>query len=247
MSAQLIVTRVNVFLEEAGAQWATTDDIYAKLSIVTDDVENHLQALDLNFDTQVVTLGNVAKNTTSLKAFQADDQQLAGLVLPKVVEWKPAGAPESEYQEVPLVDKVIDTNTGSGVGNAAVAATEAVVASYEWRAGVVFISPCSVNVDLRIRFQGLPTLLNADSPYQPARGLTNPLAYLTAAMILALRGGKGALSTADVLEKKGLRALATFETQQVKASNAKGKRLGGRRPGRSGGDQWNGNFRGPLG
>lgn len=303
MSVQLIITRVQDALEDAGSAWTNADYICSALSIVNDDIEQELENLGLNFDTQVIILPSVPANTVDLSAYQAEGQPLSGMIMPKVVEWRLAGQNQEMWTEVDPVDKVIDTDTGTGVNAApvetqttsavtiagspflvdlqaasnisvgmevtvdsgpltetvevlavssapasftavfnnlhaigaavvgsapGVASDDPTIESWEWRAGVLILSPSSQILDLRIRFQSLPTNLNADSPYQPFRGLVNPLTYAVAEWIEGKRCGQSSENKMGY-EKKKIRALGIFRATQVQGQQSKFTRLGGRR------------------
>jgi len=224
----LIITTVQKLLEEFGQEWAGPDDICDWLGICNRDLELELEGLDLNFDTEVVIIPAVPANTTDLSAYQAEGQPLFGMILPKVIEWRLMGQNQEMWQPVPQVQKVIDTDTGTGEQNVAVESAVDVVESYEWRGGVVYVSPCSQDVDLRVRFQGLPTTLNADSPNQPILGLVNPLAYLVAMSLLDSRGGPATAYSTKIMARY-TRTIATFRATQTKAQQSIVIRLGGRR------------------
>lgn len=228
MSVQLIIDRVQDALEDAGSVWTNADYICSALSIVNDDMEQELQMLGLNFDTQVIILPNVPANTTSLSTYQADGQPLSGMIMPKVVEWRIAGQTQQDWDVVDPVDKLIDTDTGTGEQGVAVASSDSTVESWEWRAGVLQTSPCSQIVDYRIRFQSLPTNLNADQPYQPFRGLVNPLTYAVCEYIEGKRCGKASQNAVGYGKDK-IRALGTFRATQVQGQLGKFTRLAGRR------------------
>lgn len=228
MSVQLIIIRVQDALEDAGSAWTNADYICSALSIVNDDIEQELENLGLNFDTQVIIIPNVPANTIDLSAYQADGQPLGGMILPKTFEWRLVGQNEEMWTQVDPVDKVIDTDTGTGEPGSPVASSDPTVESWEWRAGILVFSPCSQPIDIRIRFQSLPTNLNADSPYQPFRGLVNPLTFAVAEWIEGKRCGQSSENKIGY-EKKKLRALGIFRATQVQAQHSKNTRLGGRR------------------
>lgn len=224
----LIITTVQKLLEEFGQEWAGSDDICDWLGICNRDLELELQGLDLNFNTQVEIIPGVPANTTDLSAYQTEGGPLFGMILPKVIEWRLAGQNQEQWQDVPNVQKVIDTDTGTGEDNAPVVSATDIVESYEWRGGLVYISPCSQIVDYRVRFQGLPTQLNADSPNQPILGLVNPLAYLVTMSLLDSRGGPTTPYSQKIMARY-TRTIATFRSTQVKAQQSIVVRLGGRR------------------
>lgn len=242
MSVPLIVQRVQFLLQDAGSEWTNTDYVCSALDIVNDDIEQDLQNLGLNFDTQVVILPNVPANTTSLSSYQADGGPLSGLVSVGRIEWRLAEQSQEDWQFVPPLDQVEDTDTGTGEPGSPVASDVQDVESWEWRNGVVQLSPCSQIVDLRVRYQSLPTVLNADSPNQPFRGLVNPLAYATCEVIEVTRHN-GESASSMKFQKLKVKALATFRATQVQSQQAKVVRLGGRRTSPQGAE---GLFRSPI-
>lgn len=228
MGVQLIITRVQVIGKDLGAKWLTPDAICANLAVCNDDLEMELQSLGLNFDTQEVIIPNVPANTRTLNAYQIDGQVLYSLVLCKTIEWRLKGQNQEQWEIVPQVQKVIDTDTGTGETAVAVKSDDPTVESWEWRGGQIYISPCAQAVDLRVRFQGLPTSLNADSPFQPFRGLVNILAYWVAQFMAESRDA-GVTKLSQLFEKRLIKAKANFRQAQIQAQQGQTLRLGGRR------------------
>lgn len=224
----LIIDTVQLLLQEMGQEWADSDNICKFLGVCNRDMELELQGLDLNFNTQVEIISDVPANTTDLSPYEIEGQPLFGMILPLAVEWRLVGQNQEQWQPVPQVDKVIDTDTGTGEGTGPVTSSVDVVESWEWRDGIIFISPCSQDVDFRVRFQGLPTTLNADSPNQPILGLVNPLAYLVTEALLSARGGP-AVPYAARIHDRYTRTIGVFRASQVKGKQSKVTRLGGRR------------------
>lgn len=228
MGVQLIITRVQVIAKDMGAKWLTPDAICANLAICNDDLEMELQNLGLNFDTVEVILPDVPANTTNLNSYQADGQPLFSLVSCKTIEWRLAGQTQQDWEFVEPVQKIIDTDMGTGETGAQVNSADPTVESWEWRGGNVYLSPCNQNVDLRVRFQGLPTLLNADSPNQPFRGLVNILAYWVAQFMEESRNA-GVTKLSQLFEKRLIKAKAVFRATQVQSQQGQTLRLAGRR------------------
>jgi hypothetical protein len=309
MTVQDIITRVQTELEDAtgesGSDWTDADYIIGKLVTIGDDIAIRLQLLDLNYSTVEVILANIAPNTIDLSAYQANGAPLSMMILPKSVEWRLVGETQQEWTQVQSVDKVIDTDTGTGEGApgvnaqltgsgvtsagvsfvapvnsvvgmavgqtvtvdtgalqeqvvitalssaplsftavfsmlhavnaivltspAGVQSDDPTVESYEWRGGILKLSPCSIAVDLRIRFvaTAIPPTLDNNSQ-QFIIGLTNVYVYKCCVKICAARGvGTNALVTFFTAEYN--RACADFEGLSVKAQQSKIIRLGGRR------------------
>jgi hypothetical protein len=124
-TVQDIINRVQTELEDAvgesGSDWTDATYILGKLAPISDDIAIRLQLLDLNYNTSEIILPNVPANTTDLSAYQQYGQVLAQMVLPKSVEWRLVGENQQQWQMVKLVDKVIDTDMGTGEGPPAVA------------------------------------------------------------------------------------------------------------------------------
>jgi hypothetical protein len=234
MSVNLIIRRVQTLLSGVGSvdDIANPDYICRFLEIVNDDLMQRFENLDLNFSTEVVILPDVPANTTDLSSFQQEGAPLACLELPLLLEWRLAGQTQLEWQPVENVQKVYDTDTGTGLPGVPVTSEEIGIDSYEWRGGVIYISPSSQDTDIRVRYQSLPVDLDADSPNQPVRGVVNILAYGISIMILSKRGGQDTLKT-DI-EGWLTQAVGLFESTQVKSQQSQRQRLGSRR------SQWNG-------
>jgi len=309
MTVQDIITRVQTELEDAtgesGSDWTDADYIIGKLVTIGDDIAIRLQLLDLDYSTVEVILANVAANTIDLSAYQANGAPLAMMILPKSVEWRIVGQNQQQWTPVQRVDKVIDTDTGTGEGApgvnaqltgngvtaagapfvapvtnvsamvvggtvtvdvgalqeevkitaisgaplsftavfsklhgvnaivltspAGVQSDDPTVESYEWRGGILKLSPASTPVDLRIRFvaTAIPPTLDNNSQ-QFIIGLTNVYVYKCCVKICAARGvGTNALVTFFTAEYT--RACADFEGLSVKTQQSKTFRLGGRR------------------
>ena len=245
MTVQDIITRVQSEIEDAvggtDSDWCDADYILGKLATLSDDIAIRLQLLDLNYSTQEVILPNVGPNVSDLSSFQATGQPLAQMIIPKSVEWRLVGETQEDWEIVEQVDKLIDTDTGTGETGATVASNDPTVESYEWRQGILRVSPCMVPVDFRIRFAGTVISLSTNSQAQIV-GLTNVYVYKCAEKITASRSvGTGALP--KYFRDCYNHACADFEGLSVKNQQSKMTRLGGRRSGSSGGA---GGFRPPV-
>jgi hypothetical protein len=75
-----IIKTVKTLLKDLGQSWLNDDYICSVLSIVNRSVATEFDDLDLNFDTQVVILPNIAAGTTSLNSYQVDGQPLYSLL-----------------------------------------------------------------------------------------------------------------------------------------------------------------------
>lgn len=243
MLVQKVVTRLQSLLKLAYGQdsdYADYDYLANFVAVVNDDIEAELDGLDLHFDVQVVVLLNVPANTTSLAGYQADGQPLMCLLFPNStdgsspIEWRVAGQSDQNWIEVPQVGKVLDTNTAPGNSGTVVSDSQS-VASFEWRGGIIYISPSSQAVDIRVRGEFLPTLADNDAaPF--VKGLVNVIAYKTGSLVSQL--GPENATAASFFEKGHNDALSVFEARIGKSKHGQTIRLGGRRsqyPGVGGG------------
>ena len=164
------------------SNYADYDYIIKWINIRNRDLNNCFQALGLNFDTQVVVLVGVPANTVNLATYQVDGGALANLVIPdstdgsSPIEWRVTGQDDFAWQPVPMVGKVIDTNTSTIPGR--VISDSGTVESYEWRAGIVWMSPCNQIIDVRVRGDFLPSF-SGDDAASYVKGTINLLAYWT--------------------------------------------------------------------
>jgi hypothetical protein len=223
MSVATVTTRVATLFEDRGQKWCTKDYVQSFLAIHNEDVEAYLESLDLSYDTDVIVLSNVTAGATDLSAFQAEGGLLANMTLPTALEWKLPEEDDSKYQPIPRADKVRDVPTAEPFRG---------IASFEWRKGIVYLTPSSVDVTIRVRCETLPASLDEDSG-QYIKGLTNVLVYGVAAMIAFARGGP-ASKLGLVFQDKYEKALGTVEDTMIKNDQLSPRRMAGRRSGYSG-------------
>lgn len=258
MTVQDIITRVQNELEDAtggaDSDWTDADYILSKLATLGDDIGIRLQLLDLNYSTNEVILPAVAANTIDLwSKYQSAGQPLSQMIVPKSVEWRLVGETQEDWTVVGQVDKLIDTDTGTGIpvgapiaGGSApapvIASDDPTVESWEWRQGKLRISACMEPVDLRVRFAATVISLTNNSQQQIV-GLTNVYVYKCCEKICASRG-VGTNSLVEYFSGCYEKSCGDFEGLSVKAQQSKVIRLGGRRSGSSGG--WDGGFVPPI-
>lgn len=212
------------------SSYADYDYICAEIAASNDDLEAELDSLDLHFDMEVVVLTGVPANTTNLANYQATGGPLECLLFPmssdgtEPIEWRPTGQSDLNWQPVPQVGKVEDTNTSTGNTGAVTSDTSAVV-SWEWRGGVIYISPANQIIDLRVRGEFTPTLADNDAaPY--VKGMRNVLSYLVAKKILGYAKNEEGVA---FCEEQHEEAKFVFETRLSKMKHGQVIRLGGRR------------------
>lgn len=225
MGLQTVLSRVQTLWDDQAGTWLDKDYIQGFIAIHSEDVESKLEAMDLSYDTNVIVLSNVAAGTTDLSQYQAEGQPLEEMILPVTLEWRLVGQDDSRWVPVPRTDKVMDAVTTAGV----IGSPSQIqgIASYEWRGGLIYITPSSVPVDIRVRDEELPALLDNDSATY-IKGLTNVLAYGVAALIGYSRGGN-ASKYAALWDAKFDDALEVIIDRMVKSEQTITRRMGGRR------------------
>lgn len=236
MSVADIIQKVQVQFDALAEDWCDKDYIINFLEMHNEDVESLLEDLDLSYDTAVIVLPAVAAGTTDLSAFQVTGQPLANMMLPLALEWRLVGETDLQWRPIPQVDKVIDVLVATPGGPSATAG----IASYEWRGGIVYISPSSVATDIRIRDEQLPAVLDSDSAVY-IKGLSNVLAYGICEHIAMNRGG-GVSKQAPWFHQKFEDAFTSVSDRMVKQEQVVPRRMAGRRS-RWGGPLW----RAPMG
>ncbi len=236
MSVATIIRRVQVEFDDRDGSWCDQDYILDFLSIANEDVENELEDLDLSYETNVVVLPAVPAGTTDLSGYQAEGQPLANMVEPTALEWRLVGDTDLNWRPIPSQDKVTDVLTPTP---GQPSATEG-IASYEWRGGIIIISPSSVDTDIRVRDEELPAVLNSDST-QYVKGMENVLVYKACIHIAADRGG-GLAKKVPYFQGLYDNAFTAVSDKMVKQEQVTPRRAAGRRS-QQGGPLW----RAPMG
>lgn len=220
----LIVKRVRRLL---GNSRKDSDMIIGHLEMVNEEMAGKFQSYGLRFDTRVVVIGGIPPNTTNLSALQTPNQPLFDLLVPESLDWKLAGQPEIMWRRIPNSEEVGDTNLGDGIPGDPVIASLSWPASWEWRGGKVWMSPCSLPIDARCRGQFMPQLVASDAT-DPLRAAIVVLTLATAISIVTTEGGPAA-ANAKAWMTRLVSALGDFQSNQVKAQQSKLLRLAGRR------------------
>lgn len=180
-----------------------------------EDMWNEFASLDLDFDDRVIELTGVPANTSDLSAYQLTGQPLQYMIQPVALQWKNPGEEPTMYEgrDIPRVDRVLDQNASS---------TATGIANYEFRNGIIYISPSANALDIRIKFQSAPSALD-ESTDTIIQGTTNIFVYKVAAQVAA-RNGQSEL--AQQLETDLWKAKSNFEQMMVKQSQVQHRRFG---------------------
>jgi hypothetical protein len=103
-----------------------------------------------------------------------------------------------------------------------------IVESYEFRGGIIYISPCNQVVDLRVRGDFIPSVADNDAA-NFIKGAINVFVYWACEMISALGPGAEASPVHAAFEKYAMKAEDDFVCLLAKSQMSEIVRLGGRR------------------
>lgn len=168
------------------------------------DLSNELSMLGLTYQEFRVEVPYAAGSTNLDDAMQ-DSGPLGSLMLPKRVEWKLAGAPDTTYVEARNVDELDDYDSGL-VG----------IPEVWWAGGSIQTPASSVDLTLRVTFLAMSTNL-VDPNDSMVRGASNVISYKVAGFIYSIRGND---PLAAKMEQRGDDAQDTFERMAVMRDQA---------------------------
>lgn len=229
MSATLgqVKSRVRALLDDPAGSWTTDDFIVPLINQVYEDACSQIEATLSGWDIADVEIQAVQPGTPNLTQLQAGDGPLSGLTdKPERIDWKVAGNDPSYYSLVPGYAVLPDLQPQQWM------------AGWEWRSEVIWLTQCSIVVDLRIRGEFAPTVLVEDTSVLTAHPrIGYVVAYGTAALIGTVRGNEA------WVEKYGLKAeegLDEIMSQLTRQSQSETRRVG-RTVGRDGSSRGWGN------
>jgi hypothetical protein len=176
------------------------------------------------FITKVVTVPGLPPGTTDLSAWQSNtkDQSLFGLMDPLRLDWKIAGQPDPTYCEVIKTDVLPSYSPQCPM--------PLVQMRYEWRRMVVYITPTSFPIDLRVRGEFLPEpLIKEDQliPLHPLLGAA--LAEESAACASRERANPGQMQAYELVGTAALDNISNALVRSGQDTTIRVARVSGRR------------------
>lgn len=225
-----VKARVGALLDAVGPNTYLTDDFIVPLiSQVYEDACAQLLATQGQWDIVVVEVPGIQPGTPNLADLQSGTGPLAQLSeQPTRLEWKPAGNPPSTYQLVRNYE-VLPT----------VQPRESML-GWEWRSEVIWLTNCSIAVDLRVRGEFAPPPVVEDDDVLTAHPLIGlPVSYGTASLVAVVRGNN---AWATQYNGKAMEKMDDIMGAIVRSTQGVTRRLG-RIPRRGG---WGGNWPAPL-
>lgn len=173
--------RIRSLVDDPSGTWA--DDIFLDPLIAEayDDSNSQLASTQSSWDMGLVECPAIEPGTPNLTALQTGTGPLVTLTdKPERIDWKVAGNDPSTYQLVRNYGVLPDLQPQQGM------------VGWEWRAGIIWVSPSSIVVDLRVRAEFAPPDLSSDDSVltsHPRIGYV--ISYGVASIAGIVRGNKG--------------------------------------------------------
>jgi hypothetical protein len=189
-----VKARVRNLLDDPQGSYLTDDFITPLINEVYADANSQLTSTQSSFDINVVEVAGITPGTPNMSAFQAPGGPISHLAAqPLRIDWKVAGQDPSTYQLVTNYGVLPDLQPQQGM------------AGWEFRANVIWLTPSSIAVDLRIRGEfGFPPLSAEDDVLLSHPRIGYVVAYGTAALIATVRGNPGWTTAYTAASTQGL-------------------------------------------
>lgn len=173
-----VKARVRNLLDDPQGSYLTDEFLAPLIQEVYEDANSQLASSQSSYDVSVVELPGIPPGIPNLSAYQSGSGALAQLAAqPLRLDWKPAGADPVYYRLATNYGVLPDLPPQEGI------------AGWEYRSNVIWLTPASIAVDLRVRGEFAPPPLNSDQSIlvsHPRMGYV--VAYGTAALVAAVRG-----------------------------------------------------------
>jgi hypothetical protein len=172
--------RIRGLCDDADGTYTSDAFLNPLVAQIYEESANKLLAADGSFERKQVELINVPAQTTDLSSFQVSGKPLELMFQPRILEYKQNGLSRVSYQEAEFVDKVSDVTPGQ------------LITDWEWRSGVIFLTPSTLAMDIRVtgEFMFAP-LANEQDVVRITNNFGVVLAYGVAALIGVVRGNQG--------------------------------------------------------
>jgi len=209
-NVDVVCRRSAALLDDPAMTEFSRDYLIPFINIKWEDLSNELSMIGLDYQEARVVIPAFPAGATDFSDYMDDGQPLESLMLPKNVEWKPAGDSDTEYaplRDVEMLDDVPDGTIG--------------MTEWKWAGGMLQITPSSAAVDVRVTFLAMSTNL-VDPNDKMVRGCTNVIAYAVAGLVYKIRGND---PLALEMRNSGSDALETFERAAVMRDQAKVNRM----------------------
>lgn len=208
-----VKARVRNLLDDPQGSYLTDAFLVPLIGEVYDDVNSQLASTQSSWDIGVVEVPGIPPGTPNLQAQQENGGPLSGLAdQPLRIDWKVAGNDPVYYQLARNYEVLPDVQPAQGM------------IGWEYRSEVIWLTPCSFAVDLRVRGEFSPPPLTSDESVlisHPRIGYV--VAYGTAALIAAVRGNQ---AWEKSYNEKATEGMDEIMEQLVRAEQGQMRRLG---------------------
>ena len=212
MDLSTLKSRIRALVDDPDATYATDGFLLPLINQKYEELYNRMLSTGAEFERRAVELFNVPSQTQDLSAYMLTGQPLELMVQPLTLDWKTTGLDSTNYRTAALVDKVKDVIPDQFIQN------------WEWRAGIIYFTPCVLAVDLRIRGDFLFAPLTNDADVVAAtRNFGHALAYGTAALTGLVRGNQAWVQAYTLLQDNALDDLMQYLARK---DQAKVRRVG---------------------
>lgn len=221
MDLTTVKSRIRSLVDDADASYATDAFLLPLINQKYEELYNRMLSTGAEFEQRATEILNVPVQTTNLSAYSLPTQPLELMVQPLQFEWKQAGLDPTNYKVASLVDRVRDV------------IPDQLIDDWEWRAGVIYFTPCTLNVDIRIRGDFLFAALETDSDaIAVTKNFGHALAYGTAALVGAVRGNQAWAQAYTLLQDNALDDIMQYLARKDQAKIRRVGRMTVRRAGK---------------
>lgn len=205
--------RVRNLLDDPQGSYLTDDFVTPLIQEVYDDANSQMASTQSSYDIGVIEAPGILPGTPNLGALQAGKGPLSSLVAqPLRIDWKAAGDDPVHYQLIANYGVLPDMEPQEGI------------AGWEFRSGVIWLTPSSIAVDLRVRGEfGPAPLTNDESVLVTHPRIGYVVAYGTAALIAAVRGNA---QWVQEYESKTVEGMDEIMLQLVRGEQGQVRRTG---------------------
>ncbi len=218
MDLTTVKTRIRSLVDDPDGTYATDAFLLPLINQKYEELYNRMLSTGAEFERKVVEIFGVVPQTPDLSAYGLTGQPLELMVQPLTLEWKMAGVDNTNYKAATLVDKVKDVIADQFVDD------------WEWRAGIIYLTPCSLSVDLRIRGDFLFASLASDQDaVSVTKNFGHALAYGAAALVGAVRGNQAWMQAYTLLQDNAVDDVMQYLTRKDQAKIRRVGRVSRRR------------------
>ena len=206
MDLTTLKSRIRALVDDPDATYATDAFLLPLINQKYEELYNRMLSTGAEFERKAVELFKVPAQTQDLSAYSLTSQPLELMVQPLSLEWKMAGLDNTNYKTAALVDKVRDV------------IPDQFISEWEFRGGIIYITPSVLSVDLRIRGDFLfAALVSEGDQVTAGKNFGHALAYGCAALIGLVRGNQAWVQAYTMLQHNAIDDVMQYLTRKDQA------------------------------